>query len=289
MTNKVYISTSNASLIQSSQTIAISSLGFLWSMGPINEMRTVKAIPSSRWAWMVLDGNSGNISTTNKGPDTSNKTIKVATSVADVTSTFAPTPPVESPPIIPSLTALFTVVSSSNVAGVGLHYFTDATSYNDYPAGTVTGTWNLGDGTTYAYTYLSGGFGHFYGTGSFTASLTLTESVTNITSSATKYITLIPPTLTASFTFTSHSNGADDSYEPMTANLSATTSYNGGGSETYNWYFRTGSVVVSQSVGFVTPTFTGIFNYGTYTASLQVTESTFNITALATQTFVVNT
>jgi hypothetical protein len=95
MINKVYVSTSDASLVQSAQTVAIASLGYLWAMGPVEEMRTVKSISSSKWAWMVLQ--NGSITTTNTGPNPYSKTVKVATSLSDVTTAFAPTTPLVSP------------------------------------------------------------------------------------------------------------------------------------------------------------------------------------------------
>ena len=275
MINKIYVSTSNASLVQSVQTVAIASLGYLWAMGPVEEMRTVKTISSSKWAWMVLQ--NGSITTTNTSPNPYSKTVKVATSLSDVTTAFAPTPPLSSPPIIPivpSLTASFTVTSGSNIAGVGIHTFTDATSYNDYPKGTVTGSWNLGDGTVWPYNYLSGGFSHFYGTGSFTASLILTESVNHITSSAVKYITLISPTVTPTFTFSTF-NLTDDSF---TASFTSSVIYNGGGTIQGMWYFGD-DIRVSYTND---RPFTHSYRINTYTASLSITESTFNITSSVT-------
>lgn len=194
---------------------------------------------------------------------------------------------------LPVLVAGFNLTSGSDIAGVAFHFFTDTTTYNAYPQGIVTGSWKLGDvdGTTYDYTYLSGGFANVYTTGSFTASLELTESLLGLTSKFTRSFTVVPPTLTANFTLVSSSNSGPgfEDYEPMTASLTSTTTYNGGGLIYYNWYIKTGSVIASSSLGVTSTYTTYILSPGTYTASLQVTESTVNIRSTKNQQFIVQT
>jgi hypothetical protein len=192
----------------------------------------------------------------------------------------------------PQLTASFSLTSGSNIAGVAFHQFTDTSTYNAYPQGNVTGRWYLGDqdDTSYEYTYLSGGFANVYGTGSYTASLALTESLVGLTSRFERSFSLVAPTLTVDFTFISSSNSGPgfEDYEPMTASLTSNVTYNGGGLVWYNWFIESEGAIVSSSMGFST-TYDKIFNVGYYTASLQVTESTFNITSVKTQNFRVQT
>lgn len=246
--------------------------------------------------------NFGSGSTTSNvaspGSRTYTKTGSYTVTLQSTSSTGNATEVSKGPIVVvsPAINAAFTIVSQSlspsgsgNVAGNSVHIFTDATAYNGAViGGTATGTWNLGDGTTFTYTYLSGGFAHFYSTGSFTASLVVTESLLSLKSSSSRYIIVVPPTVTIDFTFNSSSFGADNNYEPMTASLVGSSSYNGGGTLTYNWYFTddVGSIV-SQSTGI---TFDSIFGTaGGYTASLQLTESTYKITAVKSQRFTVLT
>jgi hypothetical protein len=146
--------------------------------------------------------------------------------------------------------------------------------------------WTFGSGSLTS-NIASPGSRLYTATGSYTVTLRATSSV-GAMSSVSYTVNVGVPTLVAGFTFNSSSYGADASYEPMTASLAANNTYNGTGTQTNNWYFLTGSTVVSTSLG--ANTFTSIFGTpGTYTASLQVTESIYKITSTKNQIFVVNT
>ena len=78
----------------------------------------------------------------------------------------------------PTLTAAFTVISSSaNTAHKFTASFTGSVTYNSI--GTLSGFWTFGDATSSAYT-TNNPFTHSYTTGSYTASLAVTESLYNI-------------------------------------------------------------------------------------------------------------
>lgn len=82
----------------------------------------------------------------------------------------------------PSLISLFTISTSPTNAN---HYFTasftGSVSYNG--AGTLSGLWSFGDATTMNYINNTP-FTHVYPTGSYTASLSVTESLYKITSTS---------------------------------------------------------------------------------------------------------
>ena len=175
MISKIYINTSDASLIQSVQTTVISRFGYKWSMGPVEEMKTVKTISPSKWAWMVLQ--DSNILTTNKDPDTSNKSIMVATSLSDVVAVLEPSSlPVYSQS---SLLAAF-IGNTFDLTDNGFTAsFTSSTTYNR--KGNITGQWSFGDGSSSSYVST---ITHSYGALQiYTASLALTESMYNLKSS----------------------------------------------------------------------------------------------------------
>lgn len=146
--------------------------------------------------------------------------------------------------------------------------------------------WTFGSGSLTS-NIASPGSRLYTATGSYTVTLRATSSV-GAMSFVSETVNVVVPTLIAGFVFNSSSYGADASYEPMTASLVANNIYNSTGTQTNNWYFLTGSTVVSQSLG--ANTFTSIFGTpGTYTASLQVTESIYNVKSVKNQIFIVNT
>lgn len=269
MINKVYVSTSNASLIQSAQAVAIASLGYLWSMGPVNEMRTVKVISSSKWAYMVLE--NGRIYTTNTGPNPSNKTAIIATSLTDITTAFAPTAPLMSPPPPPPFVLSFialindnsasTITATAPVTGA----LTGTHTYNG--SGIVTGSWNFGDGSSTQIYTSSATVNHTFATGSWTASLALTESAYNSSSVAKVYVTANVPTVTPLFSV----NTATDT-APYTASFTNSSSYNlgYGATASYKWVFGDGATTssINSTHGYQT---------GSFIVQLQITESIYGI------------
>ncbi len=282
MINKVYVSTSDASLIRSAQTVAIAQLGFLWIMGPVDKMRTVQEVPKSKWAYMVLDGNSGAIYTTNSGPAAGSRTSTVATSLTDITTTFTPTPPLSSPPAPPvpppfvlSFVALINSNSSSAVSATApvTAAFTGTHTYNG--EGIVTGILDLGDGSSLIPYTSSAVVNHTYDTGSFTASLSLTESTYNSTSVATVYVTANVPTIIAQF-----SMNPTLSVAPFTSAFTneSTVSLGEGDSVLYNWFYGDGALVSTSLPG--TNFFPHTYNTGTFVAQLQITESVYGITSV---------
>jgi len=271
MINKVYVSTADASLIRSAQTIAISQLGFKWIMGPVNEMTTVKTISASKWAYMVLDGNSGAIFTSNSGPSVGSRTSAVATSISTITEAFAPATPLVPPPVPPpfvlSFTAFINATTSSTVAATApvTAAFTGTNTYNG--GGTVTGLWNLGDGTAVTPYTSSTVVSHTYQTGSFTASLALTESAYNSKSVATVYVTANVPTVTPRFTIDVATATA-----PYTASFTNISSLDlgYGATVTYKWIFGDGATTssIDSTHGYQT---------GSFPVQLQITESIYGI------------
>lgn len=135
--------------------------------------------------------------------------------------------------------------------------------------------WTLGDGNTstsaanpFAYTYSN--------TGSFLVSLQVTNSFLQQSSSANLPVTLSAPTVTAGFTLASSSVSAS-----ATISFVNTTTYNGQGTLAFTWSFGSGSLTSSV----VNPSAIIFVNTAAYTASLAVTESSYNGTSLYTQSF----
>lgn len=270
MINKVYVSTSDAGLIRSAQTIAIARLGYMWIMGPVDKMRTVQDVPKSKWAWMVLDGSNGGIYTTNSNPNTSNKNVAVATSVSTITEAFAPTTPLVPPPTPPPFVLSFEALINSNVESsitatapltgvfVGTH------TYNG--AGTVTGIWDFGDGSSTEEYTSSATVNHTFETGSWTASLALTESTYNSTSVAVVYVVGNVPVLTPLFYVITSSAVA-----PLTAAFANSSSVSvGSSSYSYNWVFgdETNDSVYQP---------THVYDTGSFPVRLEITESYYGI------------
>jgi PKD repeat protein len=135
--------------------------------------------------------------------------------------------------------------------------------------------WVWGDSTT--STDAGNPVSHTYSnTGSYLVSLQVTNSFLQQTSSATLAVTLSAPTIAASFIMASSSVSASS-----TLTFTNQSSYNGQGTLAYTWSFGTGSLTSSLSA----PTPVLYNNSGAYTASLAITESSYNRTSLVTASF----
>lgn len=277
MINKVYVSTADASLVQSVQTVAIASLGYLWAMGPVEEMRMVKSISSSKWAWMVLQG--GSITTTNTGPNPYSRTAKVATSLSDVTTAFAPTTPLVSPPAQAAFVLSFTSFINSFTKSIAsatapmTAAFTLTHTYNS--DGVVSGFLHLGDGSTSVPYTSSMVVDHTYATGSWTASLALSESSHTSTSVALVYVTTNVPRITASFSIYIAGGTPSGSTAPFTTSFTddSTTNIGTGATTTYKLVYGDGTTSSNSALpdhGYGT---------GSFPVELQITESIYGITS----------
>ena len=172
---------------------------------------------------------------------------------------------------IPSVTALFTYITSSGPGPISAS-FTN-TTINTSQTPTTNYLWTFGDrntstdiSPTHAYISNSLGVGNM-GTGSFTASLQATGSY-GIASKYTQSFYVPAPTLTINFTLTTSSNAA-----PSTASFAPTFNHNGAGTLTYLWSY--GSASLTSTDAAAAPLI--YTRAGPYTASLQVTESSYNI------------
>ncbi len=175
----------------------------------------------------------------------------------------------------PSLTALFTYTTTSLGSPISAS-FTNASTYNG--KGVLTYLWIFGDGTTAT---TQNALNHPYtNTGSFTASLQVTESSYGIKSLYTQSFKVPDSTLTAGFTFTTSSNSAPSTATFLnTLNGAGGTQYNGSGVLTYLWNLGTGSFTATTQI----PNPQSYTSNGPFTASLQVTESGFNHKSFYTQ------
>lgn len=168
--------------------------------------------------------------------------------------------------------------SASPSTGVGplTVTFTNLTTSPTYD----TYLWNFGDGQSSTLVNPT----HTYSnTGSYTASLTVSyqdgTSTAAVASNNSHLISASVPTLLASILFVSSSVDA-----PATGTFTDGTYYNGNGTLTYFWDFGSGSITSSAA----SP---GRFYYldaGGYTASLQVTESSYGGTS-TTSRFIIFT
>ena len=121
-------------------------------------------------------------------------------------------------------------------------------------------------------------------TGSFTASLGVTESIYGITAFATASFRLLFSTLTAAFTTTSFGfGGVENSYmDPVTMSYTNNSVYNGApapASLTYRWEFGSASFwtpglgSINGTTSSVGPHTVADYKLGNYTAFLQATGS----------------
>lgn len=171
----------------------------------------------------------------------------------------------------PTVTPSFTFITSSNVAP-----FTAAftnTTVNTSQTPTTTYLWTFTNGITRTAT--SANAIVTVESGSFTASLQATGSYA-IAGKYTQSFFATLPTLNALFTRTTSSNNA-----PATASFTNLTAYTGSGTLTYLWDFGSGSITSTSA----NPSPLIYTRSGPYTASLQVTESTYNITSRYTQSW----
>lgn len=171
---------------------------------------------------------------------------------------------------LPTVAASFTTTSGSNIGPITAS-FTNATTNNSQIPST-TYLWLFGDGTSSVAASPTHGY---VNTGSYTASLQASGSYA-VTSLYTQSFIVQAPTVTALFTYTTSSTTA-----PATASFVQASTYTGNGSVTYKFLPGTASLEFdspNQSVGYTAP--------GGYTASLEMTESSYNITSLYTQSFV---
>jgi PKD repeat protein len=178
---------------------------------------------------------------------------------------------------VPAVVANFTFATSSGPGPVTAT-FTDSTTYNG--DGTKAYLWTFGDGASSSNAYVSGllnPFQHAYSnTGSFTASLQVTESSYNVSSSVVTKFYVPAPTLTAVITVSTSSNTA-----PSVATFTNVPAYNGSGTLTYLWTLGSGSLTSTSII----PNPTTYTVAGPYTASMQVTESSYNIATRVTQSW----
>ena len=177
---------------------------------------------------------------------------------------------------IPTVTALFTYITSSGPGPVTVGFRNESSTTSQTPP-TLTYLWNFGDSNS---SILESPSDHNYAnTGSFTASLQATGSY-GIASKYTQSFFIPAPTLVAAFTYTTSSGPG-----PITGAFASTTTYNGNGDVgnlTYKWIFGDG---YSSSLN---PASHFYSNTGSYTSSLQVTESLYGITSTSpTQSFYV--
>lgn len=177
---------------------------------------------------------------------------------------------------IPVVTAKFTYVTSSAPGPVTASFTNTSTNTSQTP--TTTYLWVFGDTTSSSLVSPTHPYAN---TGSFTASLQATGSY-GIASSYTQSFFVAAPVLTAKFTFTTSSNTAPSvATFQNTINGVGGTQYNGHGSLTYRWDLGSGSLTSTSIV----PTPTTYTTAGNYTASLQVTESTYGIKSFYTQSW----
>lgn len=174
--------------------------------------------------------------------------------------------------VAPTITAAFTLTTSSNVGPVTGTFLN--TSANTALASIYR--WDLGDGSPIETTIIPNP--HLYNTGSFTASLQITSShYANINSLVTRSFIISPATFVASFSMSLNSATA-----PATASFIQSSSYNGTGTLTYLWSYGSGSATTTAA----TASAFGYLDAGGYTASLAITESSYNSTRLFTRSFV---
>jgi hypothetical protein len=149
--------------------------------------------------------------------------------------------------------------------------------------GTLTGSWDMGDGVILGYPDYTG-FNYYYtNTGSYTASFGVTESRYNRTSSVyTQSLSSSEPSLNVFMTLVTSS-----AVGPVTGTFQVSHSYNGSGTVQGllrwgdgGWLSYNNPAMASQSYEH------GYSNTGSFTASFALTESYYNLTtSLVTASF----
>ncbi len=231
-------------------------------------------------------------------PSTITASLQVTNSVTGVPG--GRSPDVYTLVSVPVVVASFTYVTSSGPGPVTASFTNTSTNSSQTPVA-LTYLWTFGDTTTTSSTspvhpYDKNALGTAAsGTGSFTASLQATGSY-GIASRYTQSFYIPAPTLTAAFTLTSASLGSGINSAPITESFTSTTAYNGSGVLSYLWTIVTGSTAIaSSSVASSTASSSFVYRSGTsltgskYTASLQVTESNYNLMSSTTQNFIIIT
>ena len=187
---------------------------------------------------------------------------------------------------MPTLSASIIGFSTSSRIAPLIARLSGSSVYDGHDAG--TGWWDFYDGTSSSFsvpaeTIPNGGmtlqsyYAKTYGTGSWTSSFQITQSLYGIVADAYVMFSASAPTLTAGFTATSASK-VDFVTASFTASALAAM-YNGHGDVTGIWDFFDG---VTASY---TPMITHIYATGSCTASLNLTESSYNFMSTAYLTF----
>jgi PKD repeat protein len=188
----------------------------------------------------------------------------------------------------PVVTALFSTTSIDTYGPVTISFTGTATNTSYQP--TSSYYWNFGDGTTSSLGNVTSA--HIYpNTQSYTASFTATGSY-GITSVFTRSFYLARPTMSVTMNATSNSRVA-----PSVVTLSSSFDYNGHGDIAGTWYdgeFATGGAAYAYTYppatigpnAFNTASSTG--PNGRFSASLHITESSYNITASARVNFLIS-
>ena len=165
--------------------------------------------------------------------------------------------------VVPTLNAWVSLADVNTVAPYSAS-ITGSHTYNG--AGTVSGLWNFGDGAAVA-AYVSGaGVKHIYTTGSWTASLALTESYYGIKNVATIYISASKPWVSPLFTATPVTGIA-----PYTTSFDNTSTYALNSTFVYVWIFGDGkanSSLFEPTHGYQT---------GSFPVQLHISESYYGI------------
>ena len=172
---------------------------------------------------------------------------------------------------VPSISATLTVRTSSNVAPITASY-TASVTYNggDLPTGTVYDT----SGGYRAFTTSPMMFSNIEGTGSFTASFNATGSYNVATRVVATPWSASVPSIIATLTVTTSSNKV-----PMTASYTASYTYNGHGTVLGTLFDQPAGSAVITSNPYMLKSM--ISSQAKFTASMQVTESTYQRTSVA--------
>lgn len=167
--------------------------------------------------------------------------------------------------------ASFTATPSSGYAPLAVTFTNETRTPGD-----DTFLWSFGTGSLTS-TEVTPSPLTYVRTGSYVITLQSTSSAGTMTSANTT-ITVLAPVLVAGFTLTTSSTSA-----PSTGSFTDTTTYTGNGTLTYKWLYGSGSITSSAA----TPSPLIYRNAGGYTASLQVTESSFyRYTSVYTRSFI---
>ena len=163
--------------------------------------------------------------------------------------------------------AAFTLSPSSGVGPLTFTFVNQSqTPLND------TFFWDFGSGSLTS-TAISPSSVTYTQTGSYTVTLQETSSTGNKTT-ATQAVTVNKPTVTPALVATITTGPA-----PLTTTFNDNSSYNGYGSLTYLWDFGSGSLTSTLQ----NPPPVTYANPGTFTVSLQITESTYKVAAKGTR------